>query len=69
MKQFDTWFAEYIEMSDIPGYQPMCQDAFRAGMLAAADIAEEGYPFVESPYAGGRRDAAENIRDEANGND
>jgi len=47
MKQFFEWYAKYIETSDIPRYQPMCEDdfkaskdAFKAGMLAAADIVE-----------------------------
>jgi len=40
MKQFFEWYAKYIETSDIPRYQPMCEDDFKASMLAAADIVE-----------------------------
>jgi len=61
MKSFDEWFSTYGKVSTEYSDRDICRDAFKAGMLAAADIAE---PIFENAYPHGNKTVSEVIADE-----
>ena len=51
MKQHDEWWEEYGKHYKIDFFEAITEDAFRAGMLASADVAERMY-FTHTPDDG-----------------
>jgi len=59
VKLFNDWFSAYSKTSREYSDRDLTRDAFLAGMLAAADIADK-YPLYHA------EEAAEDIRNAAN---
>ena len=67
MKSFDEWFIDYAGCD-----RELCWRAFKAGMLAAADIAWPDGSSIDSydiydDFGAGKKAAAEDIREVING--
>jgi len=65
MKEFDEWWEEYGKHYKIEFFESITGDAFRAGMLAAADIASEGGDVVKGRGLEWRTNVAYEIRQAA----